>query len=128
MAILIWSAVSGWAAWFSLLRGAIYPFEEKGVQGRKPYIARIQPHYWISFLSLAAALAHAKIALAIPRLGGTNKTGLWIAAVALAMMLTQAAMGFILQHPFPGRRHVRRVHFWFCIALIPMLAAHIALN
>ncbi|HVX57370.1 MAG TPA: hypothetical protein VHA37_06560, partial [Candidatus Saccharimonadales bacterium] len=92
------------------------------------YIVRLQPHYWLSFLALAAALLHAVIALALPRLGGTSRTGLWIAAFVLILMLLQAVMGSTLQNPFPGRRHVRRIHFWCCIAIVPMLAIHVVLN
>ena len=128
MSIFLWSTLAGWASWFALLRGAIYPFEQKNVRDTRPYIVRLQPHYWIGFLTLAAALLHAVIALQMPRFGGANMTGIWVAIVALVVLLAQAALGSVLQYAFAGRRYFRRLHFWSGIALVPLLAVHLALN
>jgi len=128
MTLFLWSMLSGWTAWFALLRGAIMPFEKRRNSDARPYIVHLQPHYWLSFLSLGAAVLHTKIALDFPRLAGTDRTGLWLAATALLFMLLQTAMGFALQYPFPGRRYARKAHLGICLALVPLLIAHIALN
>lgn len=128
MTLFLWSMLSGWAASFALLRTTIFPFEKKGAANAKPYIVRLQPHYWLSFFSLGAAALHASVALDFPRMAGANRTGLWLAAIGLLFMLLQASIGLALQYPFPGRRYARRAHLGLCFALVPLVVAHVALN
>lgn len=128
MAIYLYSALAGWLSWLALLIGGVYPFDRQAATDPRPYIIRLQPHYWIMFCALAGALIHAFAALRMPRMDATSTTGIWLATAALVLILAQACLGLLLQYPFRGRRHVRRIHLWTGIALIPLLAAHVTLN
>jgi len=60
---------------------------------------------------------------------GINAAGVWIATVALLIMLWQVAVGLMLRDPGQSNRRVlRRTHFWTMAMVAGLIVMHVALN
>lgn len=95
----------------------------------QPYLQRMWPHYWVGYLLLSLSLAHGWTAMSAGQMRRTNATGLWIATLALCILLSQALLGLLLQDKrLEARTRVRRWHFWMMLALGFTVTIHIWLN
>ena len=62
-------------------------------------------------------------------LRGMSIPGLWLATVALLVMLWQIAIGLLLRNPTQSnRRELRRAHFWTMASMAVLVVMHIVLN
>jgi thiosulfate reductase cytochrome b subunit len=60
---------------------------------------------------------------------GINSSGVWIATIALLIVLWQIAVGLMLRDPTQSdRRMHRRTHFWTMTLVAGLIVVHIALN
>jgi hypothetical protein len=95
----------------------------------KPYLQRMWPHYWAGYLLAALALAHAWIPMSaagsMPR---TNRTGLWVATLALGLVFLQVLFGLFLQQAREKRRILRVTHFWTMSLISALVLLHLMLN
>jgi hypothetical protein len=100
------------------------------VTGAKtPYLRRLWPHYWLGYLALLVSSAHAWLAMRSGNMRGINSSGVWIATLALLIMLWQIAVGLTLRDPTQSnRRTLRRIHFWTMTSVAGFIIVHIALN
>ena len=94
-----------------------------------PYLQRLWPHYWIGYVLMALALIHTIVPMQARQLGATNATGLWIATVALVLMLVQGTTGLWLKDPkLTGRAPMRSWHYWLMFGIVVLVGAHLWLN
>jgi thiosulfate reductase cytochrome b subunit len=60
---------------------------------------------------------------------GINAAGVWIATVALLIMLWQIAVGLMLRDPAQSnRRALRRTHFLTMALVTGLIVVHVTLN
>jgi cytochrome b561 len=106
------------------------PYLLRRVPGSKaPYLRRMWPHYWLGYLTFLVSFAHAWFAMRSGNLRGMNLSGLWIAAIALIVLLWQIGVGLLLRDPAQSKRSaLRRFHFWTMTLVAGLIVLHIALN
>jgi len=124
------NALSGWAGVLLFGSGLMMPYLLRRVSRAKtPYLRRLWPHYWLGYLALLFSSAHAWLAMRSGNMRGIDSTGVWIATIALLIMLWQIAVGFMLKDPTQSnRRTLRRIHFWAVTSVAGFIVVHIALN
>jgi hypothetical protein len=124
------SALSGWAAVLLFGSGLAIPYLFRRVAGAKiPYLRRMWPHYWVGCLTFVASFAHAWFAMRSGNMRGMNLSGVWIATVALIVILWQIVVGLLLRDPAQSkRRALRRLHFWTMALVAALIVLHVALN
>jgi hypothetical protein len=124
------NALSGWAGVILFGSGLLMPYLLRRVSGAKtPYLRRLWPHYWLGYLALFVSSAHAWVAMRSGNMRDINSSGVWIATIALLIMLWQVAVGLMLQDPTQSnRRMLRRTHFWTMTLVAGLIVVHIALN
>ena len=124
------NALSGWAGVMLFGSGLAMPYLLRRVSGVKaPYLRRMWPHYWLGYLAFFASCAHAWLTMRGGNMRGINSSGVWIATIALLIMLWQIAVGLMLRDPTQSnRRTLRRTHFWTMTLVVGLIVVHIALN
>ena len=124
------TALSGWFAALLFSAGLALPHMLRRVkEARRPYLRRLWPHFWIGYLVPVVAFAHAWIPMSHGGTHGLNATGLWLATMALLLMIWQVGLGLTLQSPaLSGRCTLRSTHFWTMALMAGLIVAHIALN
>lgn len=124
------NALSGWAGVILFGSGLLMPYLLRRVSGAKtPYLRRLWPHYWLGYLALFVSSAHAWVAMRSGNMRDINSSGVWIATIALLIMLWQVAVGLMLRDPTQSnRRMLRRTHFWTMTLVAGLIVVHIALN
>ncbi len=86
-------------------------------------------HYWIALALAALSSWHAWPALRAGHISPSLTNGLWLATIALVLLLLQLAVGAVLRYFGPGSSAlVRRAHFAFMAAIVLLVVAHIWLN
>jgi len=124
------TALNGWGGVILFGSGLMIPYLFRGAS--KPgtsYLRRIWPHYWLGYLTFFVSLVHAWLAMRKGIMRGINATGIWIASIALLIMLWQIGIGLMLQVPLQSnRRKLRRIHFWTMTSLAGCIVVHVALN
>ena len=94
-----------------------------------PYLRRMQPHYWLGYGALAVSFAHAWLPMRTGFAARMNRTGLWLATVALLLLFIQIFLGLMLQNPATRQRaSLRSFHFWCMTCLFILVVSHIWLN
>ena len=94
-----------------------------------PYLKRLWPHYWFGYLLLILGVIHTVVPMQAGHLRQWNLTGLWIAAVALLLMLLQGALGLWLQDSKLVRRALLRSwHYWLMFGIVLLVGVHVWLN
>lgn len=94
-----------------------------------PYLRRMWPHYWNGYVLVILSLAHAWVPMRTGYMHRANVAGLWLATVALSLLLVQVVLGLALQGIGPGeRRAYRQWHYWVMVGIATLVAAHILLN
>ena len=87
------------------------------------------PHYWLALLLASVSLWHAWPALRAGHISPSLTNGLWLATMALGVLLIQLAVGAFLRYGSPGPSGLaRRVHFALMAAIVLHVLAHIWLN
>ncbi|HEY0797374.1 MAG TPA: hypothetical protein VGD64_16495 [Acidisarcina sp.] len=129
------TALSGWAGVMLFGSGLAMPYLLRRVPGRNkpasstPYLRRMWPHYWLGYLAFFVSFAHSWLAMRSGNMRGINASGVWIATVALLIILWQIAVGLMLRNPTQSnRRALRRTHFWTMALAAALIVVHIALN
>jgi len=87
------------------------------------------PHYWLALAFAALSSWHAWPALRAGHISPGLTNGLWLATIALVLLLIQLAVGVVLHYRGPGPSGlIRRIHFILMAAIVLLLVAHIWLN
>ena len=92
------TAFSGWTGVLLFGSGLTMPYLLRRSPGAKaPYLRRMWPHYWLGYLTFFASFAHAWFAMRSGNMRGMNLSGVWIATVALLVILWSVllARGFL---------------------------------
>jgi hypothetical protein len=124
------TAFSGWAGVLLFGSGLAMPYLLRRSPGAKaPYPLRMWPHYWFGYLTFFASFAHAWFAMRSGNMGGMNLSGIWIATLALIVILWQNGVGLLLRDPTQSkRRALRRLHFWTMALVAGLIVLHVILN
>lgn len=124
------TAFSGWAGVMLFGSGLAIPYLLRRMPKAKlPYLQRMWPHYWLGYLAFFVSFAHAGLAMRGGNMRGINSAGVWIATVALLVILWQIAVGLMLKHPTQSSRcALRRLHFWTMALVAGLIVLHVALN
>ncbi len=124
------TAFSGWASVLLFGSGLALPFLlRRTPAARTPFLRRMWPHYWLGYLTLLVSFVHAWLAMSRGNMRGVDLAGVWIATVALLVILWQVAVGFMLSDPAqPQRRTLRRIHFWTMMLVAGLIVAHVVRN
>lgn len=124
------SALSGWAGVLLFGSGLAMPYFLRRSPGAKlPYLRRMWPHYWLGYLAFFFSLGHAWFAMRSGNLHGMNLSGVWIATVALIVILWQISVGLLLRDPAQSkRRALRRLHFWTMALVAGLIVVHVVLS
>jgi hypothetical protein len=94
-----------------------------------PLLVLLRPHYLIGYAIAAVVLAHIWVPMSDGQAGAVDATGLYVATGASVLVFAQVAIGRTLRDPrLPGRRWIRRAHFWTMVAIAALAAIHIAIN
>jgi len=121
-------AMSGWAAVALFGSGLAMPYLLRR-RAKTPYLRRMWPHFWLGYLAFLVSFAHAWFTMRGGNMRGINAAGVWIATVALLIMLWQVAVGLMLRDPGQSNRRVlRRTHFWTMAMVAGLIVVHVALN
>jgi hypothetical protein len=124
------SAFSGWGAAMLFGSGLAMPFLLRGRPGSKtPFLRRMWPHYWLGYATFLVSFLHAWLAMRSGNMAGIDIPGVWIATVALLVILWQVGVGLMLRDPGQSsRRALKRTHFWTMALVAGLIVAHIARN
>jgi hypothetical protein len=94
------TAFSGWAGVMLFGSGLAMPYLLRRMPKAKlPYLQRMWPHYWLGYLAFLVSSAHAWFAMRGGNMRGINSAGVWIATVALLVILWQIVVGLMLNNP-----------------------------
>jgi len=100
--------------------------------GRSPApspLLPLWPHYWLALALAVLSSWHAWPALRAGHISPSLTNGLWLATVALALLLLQLTVGAVLRYGSPGHSGmIRRIHFALMAAIVLLVVAHIWLN
>jgi hypothetical protein len=92
-------------------------------------LRKMRPHYVLGAALPILSFAHAWIPMAAGRMRGMNQAGLWLATLALLLLVIQPVLGSALTSPYVTRRRgLRRMHFVGMLVLSGLVLAHIVLN
>ena len=131
--MLVYSITSatGWILIVLLIATAVYPFLlRSGLLGPvQPFLKRMRLHYWLGYSIAGIVLVHVWIPMSAGLAGRVNTAGLYLATIALILIIVQVSLGRRLSWPkLAMRRVVRRWHFWIMIGIVVFVLGHIALN
>jgi hypothetical protein len=124
------TALSGWSGVALFGSGLAMPYLLRRTRGAKTsYLRRMWPHFWLGYLAFLVSFVHAWFTMRSGNMRGINAAGVWIATIALLIMLWQIAVGLMLRNPTQSnRRGLRRTHFWTMTLVAGLIAVHVALN
>lgn len=133
------TGVAGWLAVIFLGAVALLPYVLRrsvisvklgiSLPSDQPYLRRMWPHYWLAYAATALSFLHAWVLMSRGRMIRTSDIGLYLATIALLLLLLQVFMGLTLQQKvLPERRSIRSCHFWTMAAVVTLVAAHVWLN
>ena len=124
------TAFSGWTGVLLFGSGLAMPYLLRRSPGAKAlYLQRMWPHYWLGYLTFFASFSHAWFAMRSGNMRGMNLSGVWVATLALFVILWQIGVGLLLRAPAQSnRRSLRRLHFWTMALVAGLIAVHVALN
>lgn len=124
------TAFSGWGAVMLFGSTLAIPFLLRRQAGtKKPFLRRIWPHYWLGYATFLFSSVHAWLAMRTGNMAGADVPGIWIATVALLVILWQLGVGLMLRDPGQLRRRaLKRTHFWTMTLAAALIVAHIVRN
>lgn len=86
-------------------------------------------HYWLAPLVALGSFVHAWIPMASRHMPHTNYTGLWLASLALGLILVQLGLGVILRFTRQGATNfLRRTHFTLMLGIAALVLVHLWMN
>lgn len=90
---------------------------------------RMQAHYWIGYAILALTTLHMFLSMQAGMARGTSALGLDLASLGLLLIALQVMLGINLKAVAGiGKTGLRRVHFVTMLAIVALVAVHLALN
>jgi hypothetical protein len=125
------TSATGWVLMVLLIATIVYPFLlRSGLLGPvQPFLKRMRLHYWLGYSIAGIVLVHVWIPMSAGLAGRVNTAGLYLATIALILIIVQVSLGRRLSWPkLAMRRVVRRWHFWIMIGIVVFVLGHIALN
>lgn len=139
MWIFFYAGVAGWLALTLIGMTALLPYlfrrspvsvllDMVPARGR-PYLARMWPHFWLGYATIALSFAHGWILMTRAPMQRTNSLGLYMASFALLWLFLQMGTGLVLrQRDLRERRSVRQWHCWSMAGILVLVGAHVWLN
>ena len=125
------TSVTGWLMLVLLVAIIAYPFLLRaGFLGlARPFLARMRFHYWTSYILAGTLAIHILASTSSSLMATVNATGLYLATVALFLVIAQILLGRQLTSPkLTARRLMRRWHFWTMLTLVGFILAHVVLD
>jgi len=124
------TAFGGWVAVLLFGSELAMPFLLRRRAGSaKVFLRRMWPHYWLGYLTFFVSFVHSWMAMSRGNMKGIDVPGVWLATVALLMILWQVGVGLLLREPGQSnRRALRRTHFWTMTLVAALIVVHIARN
>jgi hypothetical protein len=139
MRAYLFAGTSGWVGTILMGTVALLPYllRRSILTGRRgivlpsgpAYLQRMWPHYWLAYGTTALSFGHAWTLMSRGGVPRTSSLGLYLATLALLLLLVQMVMGLALQQRnLPERRSLRRWHYRTMAAVIVLVGSHIWLN
>jgi hypothetical protein len=133
------TAVAGWLGVIFLGAVAVLPYMLRrsrlsvklgiSLPSAQPYLRRMWPHYWLAYAATGLSFLHAWVVMSRGRMVRTSSAGLYLATIALLLLLLQVSMGLALQQKIlPERRSIRSWHFWTMVAVVVLVVGHLWMN
>lgn len=131
------AAVTSSAAWITALLlggqallGLIHvralPARGHSIRGMRWLLAG---HAVIGLVLPPLTFVHAWSSMKLPGIRGTSAVGLWIATIALLLLVIQGSIGLsLLRSSKPQRINLRRQHFAMGVILVVLAGMHVLLN
>lgn len=114
----------GGQASLGLIRTRVFPTQGDSIRGWF-----LTGHTIIGLVLPPLAFAHAWSAMNLPCVRGTSAAGLWIATLALLLLVVQGLIGLSLLPPSgPHRIRPRRLHLAMGFILMALASGHALLN
>ena len=86
-------------------------------------------HYWLAPLLAVGSFVHAWIPMASRHMPRTNYNGLWLATLALLLILAQLGLGLLLRSTRQSAPNLlRRTHFTLMLGIATLVLLHLWLN
>jgi hypothetical protein len=96
--------------------------------GQSPVLP-LWPHYWLGLLATAISLWHAWIPMKAGHIPRSAFNGLWLATIALGLLLLQLLLGVLLRYGRPRYfAYLRQTHFALMLGIVALIAAHLWFN
>jgi hypothetical protein len=138
MAIFDFTRVIGWLSVFLLGIVIALPYLPSVGSGRNaPFLSgffrfpfrRMSFHYWLAPLLAVGSFVHAWIPMASRHMPRTNSNGLWLATLALGLILAQLGLGVLLRSTRQSAPNLlRRTHFTLMLGIAALVLLHLWLN
>ena len=132
MEFLTSTRVIGWLSVGLLGLVIALPFFGRSLAGRNKAAAgakRMMFHYWLAPLVALGSFVHAWIPMASGHMPRTSFTGLWIATVALGMILVQLGLGLALRYAgADSARLLTRLHLTVMFGISALVFIHLWVN
>jgi preprotein translocase subunit SecG len=92
-------------------------------------LGRMDFHYWLAPLVALGSFVHAWIPMASHHMPHTNSKGLWLATVAMGLILVQLGLGVVLRFTRRGTPNLlRRAHFTLMLGITALVLLHLWMN
>jgi hypothetical protein len=92
-------------------------------------LRRMTFHYWLAPLVALGSFVHAWIPMASRHMPRTNYSGLWLASLALGLILMQLGLGVVLRFTRRGTPSLlRRTHFALMLGIAALVLLHLWMN
>jgi hypothetical protein len=90
---------------------------------------RMALHYWLAPLLAVGSFVHAWIPMASRHMPRTNFNGLWVATIALGLILAQLGLGLLLRSSRQSAPNLlRRTHFTLMLGIAALVLLHLWMN
>lgn len=89
---------------------------------------RLQPHYLLGYAAAAIGIVHSFVSISRAPLPAAAVAGLWLASLALVVLVAQVLVGRALREAARHRDRYARIHLLLTGALLLLVAVHAALN
>jgi hypothetical protein len=116
----------GWLSFAVVAAVITIPF--LSVKAARPSLP-LWPHYWLGLLATVVSFWHAWIPMKAGHIPHSAFNGLWLATIALGLLLLQLLLGILLR--YGGPRYfalLRRAHFLLMLGIVALIAAHLWFN
>jgi hypothetical protein len=125
------TSITGWSMMVLLITIILYPFLLRaGILGPiQPFLRRMRLHYWMAYSLALLLVVHLWVSMTGMLALVVNTLGLYLATIAMFLVLAQILLGLRLRQPsLIQRRLIRRQHFWVMLALVAFVIGHVVLD